>query len=124
MYSASSSYTKTIKSPNYPRNYDDDTDCTWTVKTFYFNYIVKVVINDFELEKDSSDPRCQYDSLKFYDGSSSANPLLGLYCGTARPDVIYSTGRYLHVKFHTDSLTVKRGFNFSYLAVKSGTGTV
>ena len=78
---------------------------------------MKVVFSDFQLESP-----CIGDMLKFYDGMNSLSiSLLGSYCGTVHPDVIYSTSQYLYVKFHTDSFATYRGFNFSFSAVKKGT---
>ena len=82
-------------------------------------YIVKVVFNDFMLETFSSG-----DVLKFYDGMNTVSSLLGSYSRTTYPEVIYSTGRYLYVKFNTDSSFNYRGFSFSVSAVKEGTSTV
>ena len=77
---------------------------------------MKVIFNDFQLES----PRLR-DKLKFYDGMNETSSLLGSYCGTTHPDAIYSTGKYLYVKFQTDGLGSYKGFNFSVSAVKEGT---
>ena len=82
-------------------------------------YVVKVVFNDFMLETFSSG-----DVLKFYDGMNAVSSLLGSYSRTTHPEVIYSTGRYLFVKFLTDSIFIYRGFSFTVSAVKEGTSTV
>ena len=84
-------------------------------------YVLKVVFNDFELEDTVDTNGFCYDSLKFYDGPSIASRLLGSYCGTVHPDVIYSTGEYLFVRFRSDEASRARGFSFSYSAVKKGT---
>ena len=77
---------------------------------------MKVIFNDFQLES-----RCLKDELKFYDGMSAGSSLLGSYCGTTHPDVIYSTSQYLYVMFRTDGSATYKGFNFSVSAVKEGT---
>ena len=77
---------------------------------------MKVTFNDFQL-----DSPCDGDTLKFYDGMNALSSLLGSYCGTTHPDVIYSTGLYLYVKFQTDRFLTYRGFNFSFSAVEEGT---
>lgn len=83
-------------------------------------YIVKVTFEEFELEGDVFG-LCMDDSLKFYDGKTRESPLLGSYCSTVHPDVIYSTGPNLYVNFKTDSKNVYLGFEFYYAAVKKGT---
>lgn len=80
---------------------------------------MKVIFNDFQLESS-----CVGDVLKFYDGTSAVSSFLGSYCGTTHPEVIYSTGPYLYVKFHTDSFATSKGFSFSFSAVEEGTFTV
>jgi len=80
-------------------------------------YIVKVVFNDFLLEEWYP---CD-DVLTFYDGVNKTSSLLGSYCGAIHPEVIYSTGQYLHVQFGTDNMVNYRGFNLSFTAVKEGT---
>ena len=79
-----------------------------------------MTFEDFELEGDNRDS-CAYDSLKFYDGPlPQESSLLGSYCDTVRPDVIYSRGKYLVVKFHSNSRNTYRGFSLRYTAVKKG----
>ena len=80
-----------------------------------YQYIVKVTFNDFELESP-----CGSAFLKFYDGMDDASSPLGSYCGTTHPEVIYSTGLYLYVEYHTDSSFAYRGFSFSFSAVEEG----
>ncbi|KAJ7371404.1 hypothetical protein OS493_025866 [Desmophyllum pertusum] len=120
---ASASYKTTITSPNYPFNYDNNLECAWLIEVdsdiSFHGYIVKVTFNDFKLEL--SDPPCTNDVLKFYDGMSSLSGLLGGYCDTHHPEVIYSTRQYLYVKFHTDAYyydLTNKGFSFSFSAVK------
>ena len=84
-----------------------------------YGYIVKVIFSDFQLES-----LCFGDRLKFYDGMNTGSSLLGSYCGTTHPDVIYSSGQYLYVKFQTSSFGTDKGFSFSFSAVKEGTFTV
>ena len=83
--------------------------------SFSGRYVVKVLFNDFKLESSCD------DVLKFYDGMNDTSNLIGSYCGTTHPEVIYSTGQYLYVKFHTDNMINYKGFNFSFKAVGEGT---
>jgi len=84
-----------------------------------------VVFNDFDLEGEPafSSSVCPYDNLTFYDGRSDLSPRLGSYCGTVHPEVIYSTGNDLYIKFNTDSANTFRGFSISVLAVHRGMPT-
>ena len=118
---ASKFYNTTVTSPNYPSDYDNNLECTLLIKVdnslLRLGYIVKVIFNDFQLQSS-----CDGDVLKFYDGMNVVSiNLLGSYCGTTHPEVIYSTGQYLYVKFRTDSILAYKGFSFSFSAVKEGT---
>ena len=121
---ASELYNRSVTSPNYPLNYDNSLDCKLLITVdsslSLRGYIVKVIFSDFQLES------CVGfgDTLTFYDGMDAVSSLLGSYCGTTHPDVIYSTGQDLYVKFHTDSFTTYKGFSFSFSAVKEGMVTV
>ena len=128
---ALASYNRTIQSVYYPLDYHNSAECKWRVKIEdkldlpFGGYIIKVIFNDFELQtgQDSSVPSCPYDNLTFYDGYSVASPLLGSYCGTVHPEVIYSTGSYLYIKLRTDSTITSRGFRISVSVVGVGTNS-
>ena len=122
---ASASYNTTITSPNYPLGYSDNMECTWQVEieNKVGGYVLKVLFNDFELQHDQalSLTRCPFDNLTFYDGKSESSLFLGSFCGTVHPEVVYSTGNNLSIKFHTDSEMTFRGFSISVSAVEAGT---
>ncbi|XP_078370540.1 bone morphogenetic protein 1-like isoform X2 [Oculina patagonica] len=113
---SAASYEKTLTSPNYPSNTDSGLNCNWLLEVdnglSSGGYIVKVTFSDFAVECD--------DELRFYDGNSTSSRLLGSYCGSATPEVIYSTGRYLYVNFRTDDYYTYKGFSLSFSAVKEG----
>ncbi|XP_078367735.1 bone morphogenetic protein 1-like [Oculina patagonica] len=119
---ASASHNRTLTSPNYPMRYDKNARCKWILKVDSNlpsdDYIVRVTFSrDFKLEGFYGD--CN-DKLKFYDGNSTVSTLLGTYCETIRPDVLYSTGLDLYVEFDTDRRVTYKGFSFSFSAVNKG----
>ena len=118
---AESSIIKTLTSPNYPSDYKSNTDCSWTIETsHYTGYIVEVTIDDFRLESDNMQS-CGNDYLAVYDGSQSSRSDIGTFCGFMdTPMKIYSTGRYLSLRFVTDIAANYRGFKLSYFAVPAG----
>ena len=128
LVTASASYNTTITSPNYPLGYSDNMVCAWRVQIenklnfAHGGYILKVLFNDFELQQDEglSLNRCPFDNLTFYDGYSESALFLGTFCGTVHPEVIYSTGNNLSIKFHTDSEMTSRGFSISVSVVEAG----
>ena len=123
---ASGSYSTTITSPNYPLDYYDNLECTWRIqiedKLDFGGYVLKVIFSDFQLQHDPALllSSCQFDNLKFYDGWSESAPFLGAFCGTVHPEVIYSSGNNMYVKFHTDSSRTFRGFSIIVSVVEEG----
>ena len=79
--------------------------------------MVKVVFNDFNLGT-----RYDSDALTFRDGFPSSSSVLGVYTATVHPEVVISTGRYLHITFTRDN--DGKGFNISVSAVKKGTTVI
>ncbi|KAJ7371387.1 hypothetical protein OS493_025849 [Desmophyllum pertusum] len=117
-------YNTTITSPFYPSDYYSDVECTWRVTVdnglSSGGYVVKVTFADFKLEPYVYE-HCYGAGLEFYDGhNNTGSNLLGLYCGKAHPEVIYSTGQNLYVRFYnTDRyFSYHNGFSFSISAVK------
>ena len=113
----------TITSPNYPFDYGNDMDCEWEVHAppvHTGSYVVKVTFNDFDLQADNpaSQTRCPYDSLTFTDGYAPG--VLGRYCDTVHPEVLYSNVPHLTIEFRSDSRGTFKGFNITVTAVKSG----
>lgn len=113
-------FSTTITSPGYPSNYGNNLECYWRIQagSFLSGYIVKVTFNDFQVGGGSLGI-CFRDELKFYDGDSKFSNPLGSYCGTVNPEVIYSSGHYLYVKFLSGYGSYK-GFSFNVAAVAKG----
>ncbi|KAJ7394085.1 hypothetical protein OS493_003761 [Desmophyllum pertusum] len=65
---------------------------------------------------------CSCDYLEIRDGSSSSDRLLATYCGTKLPNVLYSSGRHLWVRFKSDAEVVDSGFvaSFSSETIRKG----
>ncbi|XP_022798318.1 bone morphogenetic protein 1-like [Stylophora pistillata] len=107
----------TITSPGYPSNYGDNLVCTWRFQTgSYLSDVVKVTFNEFQVGVNSF-RSCYGDHLDFHDGDSTTSNLLGSYCGTLHPEVIYSTGLSLYVKFISGYFYNDKGFSFNVAAV-------
>lgn len=70
----------------------------------------------FALERDR---KCLYDNVRIYDGRTDASRLLARYCGdNALPVAVRTSGNSMLVVFQSDSLTVSRGFNATWVALK------
>ena len=109
----------TVTSPNYPLNYDQNEDCSLTLKANQRFHVVKVVFKDFLLGMGTSGD-CNYDKLEFYDGVSEFDTKIGTFCGETHPEVLYSSGRHLYVRFTSDGSSEFQGFSFYFSAVPAG----
>ena len=67
---------------------------------------VKLTFTSFDVE---TGPSCKYDNITILDGSSVVGP----YCGTDGPQVYYSSGSTLSVRFQSDSSVGRPGFSFA-----------
>ncbi|XP_048245301.1 cubilin-like isoform X2 [Haliotis rufescens] len=99
-----------LLSPGYPRAYLRSQTCIWTI-TAYNESFVNLKLVDIDVEVSD---RCQPDSLKIYDGDSSASPLLGTWCGQMNGYRLQSTGNVMTLVFNTDDSNNGRGFNVRY----------
>uniref|UniRef100_A0AAR2L905 CUB and Sushi multiple domains 2 n=1 Tax=Pygocentrus nattereri TaxID=42514 RepID=A0AAR2L905_PYGNA len=100
-----------ITSPNYPQEYNNNADCTWTVLAEPGDTI-SLVFTDFQLEED-------YDVLEVSgtDGSSQ------WFTGPNLPSPIISSKNWLRLHFTTDGNHKLRGFSAQYQG-KSGKDTL
>ncbi|XP_046374793.2 cubilin-like isoform X1 [Haliotis rufescens] len=102
-----------ITSPNFPFNYPRNAHCSWRIDTVDdSNDVVMLTVISFNITKTSSS--CDSNYLEAFDGYDAGSPSLRRWCGTAHDNpVIYSTGRYLFIKFDTSNDTPNTGFNIS-----------
>lgn len=105
----SSSSGGTFSSPSYPSYYPDSMLCTWKI-TAPSGKRVKLYFNHFRLEGGVCSSN---DYLEVRDGSSSTSLKKGAYCGGYAP-TITSSGRYLWLRFRSDSQLRYKGFQAQY----------
>ena len=104
-------------------NYTNNLECNWLIEVVSdlpsVGFILKVTFNSLHLVQGGY-LVCE-DKLEFYDGNTtSLSNLLGSYCGEVPPEVVYSTGQLLYVKFQSDGRYSDRGFSFNVSAVLEG----
>ncbi|XP_071088548.1 scavenger receptor cysteine-rich domain-containing protein DMBT1-like [Haliotis cracherodii] len=104
--------TKYIESPNYPLDYPDNADCSWTISTDVEGYVIHVQVEFFYLEHDST---CSYDYVQLYDVRGTYEHSLGRWCGTDGPDT-QSTGMSMKVRFLSDGSNTFTGFKLAFTA--------
>nr|XP_015204236.1 PREDICTED: CUB and sushi domain-containing protein 2 isoform X1 [Lepisosteus oculatus] len=95
-----------ITSPNYPQEYNNNADCTWTVLAEPGDTIA-LVFSDFQLEDD-------YDVLEISgtDGSSQ------WFTGPNLPSPVISSKNWLRLHFTSDGNHRLRGFSAQYQVKK------
>ncbi|XP_071091816.1 cubilin-like [Haliotis cracherodii] len=101
-----------LTSPNYPSDYPNNADCSWTINTEDPDYVVNVDVIASDIEYS---PSCSYDYYELFDGSDDTSTSLGRYCGSSLPTT-HSSGQYMFIKFHSDNSNTGTGFKISYQA--------
>ena len=108
----SSSSGGTLRSPSYPSNYPNNMMCTWKI-TAPSGSTLRLTFNYFRL---GSGTCSTGDYLEVRDGSSSTSTRKGTYCGSYAPSIT-SSGRYLWIRFRSDSSMSYKGFEARYTIV-------
>ena len=100
-------------SPLYPLTYPSDMMCTWKITVPEGNF-VRLRITSFDLGFS-----CRGTALKIHDGHSSSGNLLKSFCGRTFEHSVFSSGRYLWVRFQSpkDGYVYGTGFNAVFEAV-------
>ncbi|XP_066440814.1 cubilin [Eleutherodactylus coqui] len=110
--------TGVIHTPHYPNPYYRERSCKWIIT----QPEGEVVMFTFESLNVSSSSVCGNNYVEVRDGPSSESTLIGKYCGSVAPPVIFSTQRSLYVHFLTDASSTNHGFKATYKSVIEGCG--
>ena len=82
-------------SPLYPEKFPQDMECTWII-TVPEGRFVRLSITSFDLGNE-----CK-NTLEIRDGQTSLSPLLGNFCSVSFDPSVFSSGRYLWVRFQSE----------------------
>lgn len=95
--------------------YDHNSQCAWIIRTNE-SMVLNVTFKNFDLE-DSTE--CRFDWLQINDGLSSADQLIGRFCGSNKPlgGNFISTTNNLYLWFRSDNSTVKMGFDLMWTSI-------
>ena len=85
--------------------------CTWLIEA-PFGYHVYLYFYHFSLEYGGS--YCPYDFLEIRDGNTLSSPLITKVCGSLGYFYVYSSGRFLLLRFRTDGSVQGAGFAVYY----------
>ncbi|WAQ98437.1 CUBN-like protein [Mya arenaria] len=102
-----------INSPGfiYGLSYSPNTTYDYLVETSYPNQIVVMEVIDCEMESDKNGD-CLYDKLRIYDGISSSDPLIAVFCcaDPANLTTFSTTGNTSYLLFTSDGTNQYKGF--------------
>ncbi|XP_076463979.1 tolloid-like protein 1 [Babylonia areolata] len=105
-----------ITSPNWPNFYPARKDCVWHFTTKP-GHRVKLTFREFGLEPHQE---CTYDHIVLFDGDDTNARSLGVFCGSAIPDAITSSGNTMFMVFYSDASVQRKGFEAEYTSVCGG----
>ncbi|KFP23175.1 Astacin-like metalloendopeptidase, partial [Egretta garzetta] len=104
-----------LRSANHPRNYSDNTNCVWLLRTR--SRKISLPFQAFDLQKTRG---CQGDYVKVYDGSSKSSAvLMDKTCGSKLPNDIVASGNLMLVEFITDGADTASGFQAVFTSGRS-----
>lgn len=105
-----------ITSPNWPNFYPARKDCVWHFTTKP-GHRVKLSFREFGLEPHQE---CTYDHIVVFDGDDTNARSLGVFCGSAVPEPITSSGNTMFMVFYSDASVQRKGFEAEYQSVCGG----
>ncbi|EDV46242.2 cubilin homolog [Drosophila erecta] len=110
-----------ISSPYYPHLPHPHTECIWIVEAPREHRIMLHFEGAFDLlDATGKSEECLQEYLLVNDGSTELRPEIGRYCGSRKPDSIYSTGNQLRIRYFTDVSEPHLGFNASLSVARCG----
>jgi Zn-dependent metalloprotease len=94
-------------------NYYNNSNCTWLIQPTGASSVI-LTFTAMDVEPPSSDGLSIYDAVEVYDGSNANAPLLGRFMGGTIPPPITSSGGSLFVKFFSDLIETRGGWDAYY----------
>ncbi|XP_053948471.1 cubilin homolog [Anastrepha ludens] len=102
---------KTINSPNYPNIPNPHSECIWRVEAPAHHIIAVEFKDEFDLAtSDSQTEACDREYVQLNDGATELMPMIGIFCGKKKPNMKYTSGNVLRVKYFTDISEPHVGF--------------
>ncbi|KAJ6637091.1 Neuropilin and tolloid-like protein 2 [Pseudolycoriella hygida] len=103
---------------SHHNDYPSDANCVRNI-TAPAGFVIKLDFrNKFHIEPSN---KCEYDFLEIRDGQYGFSKLLQKLCGSDFPPIIYSSERYLWLRFHSDENIQYEGFQAVYEFVPRST---
>ncbi|XP_044726579.1 cubilin-like [Chrysoperla carnea] len=101
-----------IKSPNHPKAYPPNTDCTWEVRATEGNTVGLISIDAFQIEETQN---CANDFLEVWDYVNDDWKHLGRFCGRDFKTQ-NSTSNRMKIRFRSNNKTQGTGFQLKWNA--------
>lgn len=103
-----------FSTPNYPKFYNNDIDCFWSIFTTP-NQGIELTIDEMDIEQTIN---CTKDSLIITSHPDQQPNPKEYYCGRSSHLIISSASHRLYVRFHSDASGNGRGISASYRVIK------
>lgn len=114
---AANIFLQSFSSPGWRVTYYPDMDCQWTISANN-SFRIMVDVREYLIEEGEG-ADCVYDSLRFYDGSSTAAQVTTV-CGTGRSGRMFvSSGSGALLRLTSDYSIQHAGFTMRYIMTKS-----
>ncbi|CAH0396981.1 unnamed protein product [Chilo suppressalis] len=110
-------YESIFESPNYPKSYTENQECTWEMKTDQGSRISLRFIGRFAVE---SRPNCTKDAVIVYDWKDNQYIEMSRLCGRTLPPMFNSTFNKMKVILRTDSEINLDGFQAEWVRICGG----
>ncbi|XP_078362125.1 uncharacterized protein LOC144646412 isoform X5 [Oculina patagonica] len=104
----------TVKSPGYPNNYPNGTDCTYVI-AIPRGKRMNISFYDFDVEHEPA--WCGFDYLKIITITNGNNCDLGKHCGVKTGQTALVSGDYAVLMFHSDRDGQRKGFLLFFTTV-------
>ncbi|KAH9514313.1 hypothetical protein Btru_028693, partial [Bulinus truncatus] len=108
----------TIMSPNYPRSYPHDTECTWEIHVEQGYYVNLQFNSHFDM---AAHDICEHDFVQVLDVRPDGTEVsLGKWCSNIAPQMQNSSSNKMKVIFRSDHTTNGLGFAADWRRVCGG----
>lgn len=112
-----SGYQHIFASPNYPKIYDANQECSWIITASLGNRISLSFIDRFVIE---DLPNCTKDAVIIYDWKNDNFNEIARLCGRQAPNVYNSTYNKMKVVFRSDATVNMDGFKARWQPICGG----
>ncbi|RXM27789.1 CUB and sushi domain-containing protein 3 [Acipenser ruthenus] len=103
----------TFTSPNFPFQYDSNSQCVWIITALNSNKVIQINFEEFDLE-------IGYDTLTIGDGGEVGDPgkVLQVLTGSFVPDLIVSMTNQMWLHLQADESVGSIGFKINYKEIE------